>query len=71
MSTLADYAARYIGRFNWVLTWSPPGEKGPRHEGWNTLEKAIRTTEERRALLENTPSPRHRCVCSATATSSV
>jgi len=43
---ISTWAARYIERLNFVLTYSAPGQKGPRHEGWNTLDAALRTPDE-------------------------
>jgi Bifunctional DNA primase/polymerase, N-terminal len=37
----AAWAERYVGRFGLALTWSPRGEKGPRHTGWKLKENAI------------------------------
>src|SRR5208282_6676016 len=37
---IARYTARYC-ELGMALTWSPPGEKGPRHPGWNRPENAI------------------------------
>jgi putative DNA primase/helicase len=37
----ANWAARYVERFNLALTWTPPGAKGPRHHGWNNPAIAI------------------------------
>lgn len=39
---MARYAVRYVERGN-VLTWTPPGAKGPRHRDWNRIENAITT----------------------------
>lgn len=41
---LVPRIARYVERYcnlGFSLTWSPPGEKGPRHPGWNDPAKAI------------------------------
>lgn len=40
--THAHYAARYCERFGAALTWTPHGEKGPRHPGWNLATIAIK-----------------------------
>lgn len=37
----AAYARRYC-EIGFALTWSPPGQKGPRHAGWNLPANAIR-----------------------------
>lgn len=36
----AAFARRYC-ELGLALTWSPPGQKGPRHAGWNRRENAI------------------------------
>lgn len=40
--TTANYVRRYCERFGFALTWTPPGQKGPRHAGWNLETNAIR-----------------------------
>lgn len=37
----AAFARGYCGKLGMVLTYSPPGEKGPRHPGWNDPANAI------------------------------
>ncbi|MGO9992853.1 MAG: bifunctional DNA primase/polymerase [Steroidobacteraceae bacterium] len=38
--SIARFAARYC-ECGFALTWSPPGQKGPRHAGWNLPANAI------------------------------
>lgn len=45
MSLVAEYAKRYVARFGFYLTHSPPGTKGPRNAAWNDPANAIRTAE--------------------------
>lgn len=54
--SMARYAARYAELGN-VLTWTPPGAKGPRHPGWNLAENAI--TASAAALRHWTQHPDH------------
>lgn len=41
-ATLAAFARRYA-ELGLALTWTTPGNKGPRHPGWNLRENAIAT----------------------------
>jgi putative DNA primase/helicase len=41
-SPMARFAERYC-EIGLALTWTPPGEKGPRHTGWNRVENAVTT----------------------------
>lgn len=52
---MGAYASRYIERFNFALTWSAPGAKGPRHKGWQLLENAIRDPERARQFWRTRP----------------
>jgi putative DNA primase/helicase len=42
---IARYAERYT-ELGLALTWTPPGEKGPRHQGWNLEANSIRQPRE-------------------------
>lgn len=52
--SVATWAARYVER-GLVLTWVPPGLKGPRHSGWQLPENAIRTPEQARQHWTRNP----------------
>jgi len=52
----ARYAERYCERFGFALTWTPPGEKGPRHPGWNLEANAIRDAATAAAFWQQHPT---------------
>jgi putative DNA primase/helicase len=54
-ANMAAWAGRYCERFNFALTWSPAGEKGPRHTGWKLLDNAIRDPQAARRFWRRHP----------------
>jgi putative DNA primase/helicase len=60
----ADWAERYAA-IGLALTWTPPGEKGPRHLGWNRPENAITTPAAARRHWSANPAHGIACLLEA------
>jgi len=56
----AGYAERYC-EMGLSVTWTPPGQKGPRHTGWNDPAHAIRDRKDARRHW--TRNPQHGIAC--------
>jgi putative DNA primase/helicase len=53
---VADWAFAYTARLGLWLTYTPPGQKGPRHRGWQCPENAITVPELARLHWQRNPN---------------